>query len=167
MVGNHRILILGNSGSGKTWLGNKLAQRLKAPVIELDGLHWVPGGFNQRRPPEEAKDAVRNAATLDAWIIEGVFGWLAREALSRTAILVWFIIPEDECIENLKSRPIKSGEDQESRSALLQWCSEYRTRKNANSYLGHLDIYEGFVGEKHLLRTRDEIEGFLSAFNLG
>jgi len=165
MVDGQRILILGNSGAGKTWLANMLAQRFKAAVIELDSLHWMPGGFNQRRPPDEAKSAVRNAAAQDAWIIEGVFGWLAREALSRTTILVWLVIPEDECVGNLRNRPIKSGEDQESRSALLQWCSEYKTRMNANSYSGHLDIYEGFVGEKHLLRTRDEIEGFLSAFD--
>jgi adenylate kinase family enzyme len=165
MLGGQRVLILGNSGSGKTWLANALAQRCKVPVIELDSLHWMAGGFNQRRPPDEAKGAVRNAAALDAWIIEGVFGWLAREAISRTTILVWLVIPEDECVGNLGNRSMKSGEDQESRSALLQWCSEYKMRKNANSYSGHLNIYEAFVGEKHLLRTRDEIEGFLSAFN--
>jgi adenylate kinase family enzyme len=164
MIGSQRVLILGNSGSGKTWLANKLAQRLKVAVIELDSLHWIPGGFNQRRPPDDAKNAVRNAATFDAWIIEGVFGWLAGEALSRTTILVWLVIPEDECVGNLRNRPIKSGEDQESRSALLQWCSEYKTRKNANSYSGHRELYEGFTGKKHLLRTRDEVEGFLSAF---
>ena len=165
MTSSQRVLILGNGGSGKTWLANKLAQRLKIAAVELDSLHWMQGGFSQRRPPDEAKGAVRDAAALDAWIIEGVFGWLAREALSRTTILVWLVIPEDECVENLKKRPIKSGEDEESRSALFQWCSEYKTRMNANSYSGHFDIYEGFAAEKHLLRTRDEIEGFMSAFN--
>lgn len=163
MISGQRILILGNGGSGKTWLANKLAQRLKIAAIELDSLHWMPGGFSQRRLPDEAKNAVRDVAAFDTWIIEGVFGWLAREALSRTTILVWLVIPEDECVENLGRRPIKSGEDEEARSALLQWCLEYRTRKNANSYSGHFDIYESFDAEKHLLRTRDEIDGFLFA----
>ena len=165
MMSTQRILILGNGGSGKTWLANKLAQRLKIAAIELDSLHWMPGGFSQRRPPDEAKNAVRDASTLDTWIIEGVFGWLAIEALPRTTILVWLVIPEDECVTNLKKRPIKSGEDEESRSALFQWCLEYRTRVNTNSYAGHLHIYEGFAQEKYLLRTRNEIEGFMSAFD--
>jgi adenylate kinase family enzyme len=165
MTNSHRIVIFGNAGSGKSWLANRLAQQLQVAAIELDSLHWVPGGFNQKVTPDEAKIAVRNAAALDEWIIEGVFGWLAKEALSRTTSLVWLDIPKDECIANLRSRPIKSGEDEESRTALFQWCSEYRVRKNTNSYSGHLDIFENFTGEKHILRTRDEIEGFLSAFD--
>jgi len=160
----HRILILGNTGSGKSWLADQLARRFKAPIIELDRLHWLPGGYNQRRAPDEAKADVCKAAALDAWIIEGVFGWLAREALPRTALLVWLVIPEDECVRNLKGRAIKSGEDEASRTALFQWCLEYRTRENANSYAGHLAIYEEFCGGKQLFRSRAEIENFLSDF---
>ncbi|MFT8646533.1 MAG: hypothetical protein ABF854_19360 [Gluconacetobacter sp.] len=167
MTVSPRILILGNSGSGKTWLANRLARHFAIPAIELDALHWMPGGFNLRRPPDDAKEAVQAAAREDGWIIEGVFGWLARQALPRATILVWLVLPEEECIRNLINRPIKSGEDPDARSALLQWCSEYRTRTNANSYAGHRDIHEAFTGEKHRLCTRDEIETFLSTVNRG
>jgi len=165
MTGCHRILILGNTGSGKTWLANELARRLESPATELDALHWMPGGFNQKRPADAAAKAVRDAAAGDTWIIEGVFGWLAREALPRVVILVWLVIPEEECVENLKNRPVKSGEDEKSRAALLQWCLDYRTRTNANSYSAHLDIYENFEGAKHRLHSRDDIKDFLARFN--
>lgn len=61
----HRILILGNSGSGKTWLAQTLAHRLQSNAIELDTLHWLPGGFQQRRPPEAARSAVRDHALAE------------------------------------------------------------------------------------------------------
>ena len=160
----HRILILGNSGSGKTWLAQTLAHRLQSTAIELDTLHWLPGGFQQRRPPEAAKSAVRDRALAEKWVIEGVFGWLAAEAMPRTQQLIWLVVPEEECVRNLESRPIKSGEDDASRSALFQWCREYRTRQNANAFAGHQGLYDQFMGEKHILASRQEIARFLSDF---
>jgi ABC-type bacteriocin/lantibiotic exporter with double-glycine peptidase domain len=35
-----RVVIIGNSGSGKSTLAQELAQRLGAPAIDLDPIHW-------------------------------------------------------------------------------------------------------------------------------
>jgi adenylate kinase family enzyme len=78
-----RTVILGNGGSGKSWLAERLADQLALRAIDLDLVHWLPGGFNDRRDPKEACAAVRQLAAEDRWIIEGVYGSLAREALPR------------------------------------------------------------------------------------
>ena len=49
MIGNERILIIGNSGSGKTWLGNILSQRLKIPLFHMDTIRWDQSGYEIRR----------------------------------------------------------------------------------------------------------------------
>lgn len=161
---HQRILIIGNSGSGKSWLASRLAAHIRADHVELDALHWEPGGFNQRRAPEAAISAVRVAAACDAWVIEGVFGWLAEEAAPRATLLLWITLPEDQCIVNLQGRSIKSGEDDASRDALLDWCRGYRSRTTSSSYAGHEAIYNRFGGRKQMLETRRDVDRFRAAF---
>jgi adenylate kinase family enzyme len=48
-----RILIIGNSGSGKSWLAAQLAERLTIREVNLDTIVWQPGGFNQKRSQHE------------------------------------------------------------------------------------------------------------------
>jgi len=158
-----RVVVVGNAGSGKTYLASTLASRFDLVNVELDGLNWVPGQFNQRRPPEEAIAAVKSASLENRWVIEGVYGWLAAVALPRAENLIWLDIPEEECIANLLGRPIKSGEDEGSRQALVAWCREYRDRRNSSSYVAHRRLFEQFPSRKDLLRSRAEINDFLAA----
>ena len=38
-----RMVIIGATGSGKTTLGRRVAQKLRLPLVDLDELHWLPG----------------------------------------------------------------------------------------------------------------------------
>jgi adenylate kinase family enzyme len=69
-----RTVILGNSGSGRSWLAERMAELLDSAAIELDAIHWILGGYNTRRDPALAKSMVRDQASNDRWIIEGVYG---------------------------------------------------------------------------------------------
>ena len=51
-----RTVIFGNSGSGKSWLARRLGEKRSTPVVHLDEIFWLPGGFNAKRDP--AKDQV-------------------------------------------------------------------------------------------------------------
>ena len=44
-----RTVILGNSGSGKTWLARKLTGCFSIPIIHFDDIFWEPGGFDKPR----------------------------------------------------------------------------------------------------------------------
>ena len=56
-------------------------------AIDLDTIHWEPGGYNTARDKRLAVEMVRQAAEAGTWIIEGVYGWLAQEAASRATRL--------------------------------------------------------------------------------
>ena len=43
-------------------------------------MHWEPGGYNVARNRKDAIALTRDAAASDRWVIEGIYGWLAREA---------------------------------------------------------------------------------------
>ena len=153
-----RTVILGNGGSGKSWLAGRLARSLGSQAIDLDEVHWLPGGYNARRDPAEAGAAVRKRAAADRWIIEGVYGWLAAEALPRATALLLLDFPEDECVENVQARGTRRGGDEASHMALIAWIQEYRTRQNSNSFKGHSELFDAFTGPKARLKSRADLE---------
>ncbi|MBE3803320.1 AAA family ATPase, partial [Vibrio parahaemolyticus] len=44
-----KILIIGNSGSGKSWLSKQLSRKLQLQEVNLDSIVWESGGYNQKR----------------------------------------------------------------------------------------------------------------------
>ncbi|WP_337268824.1 AAA family ATPase [Oryzifoliimicrobium ureilyticus] len=149
-----RILIIGNGGSGKTWLSRKLARHTGLPVIHLDDLRWEPGNYGIARSNDVVVSKVEEAGKAEAWIIEGVYGWLASRVLERATTLIWIDLPEAECIANIRQRGIQGGGSQESFEELVTWVSEYRIRDNSSSHIGHLRLFEAFKGNKLQIKQR-------------
>jgi adenylate kinase family enzyme len=157
-----RLVVLGNGGSGKSWLAEGLAHHLASTAIDLDAIHWLPGGFNSRRDPEEARAAVRQLATGERWIIEGVYGWLALEALPRATGLALLDVPDDQCVENVEARGLRRGGDEAAHVAFIEWVRDYRKRQNTNGFQAHMHMFEGFSGPKAILRSRDELAALVA-----
>jgi len=158
-----RTVIVGNSGSGKSWLAVRLAAVIGSSAIDLDAIHWEPGGYGTRRDAGTARRLVQEAATGERWVIEGVYGWLAQVALPRASALIWLDLPEAECIANLRQRGLRGGGDEDSFATLALWAAEYRTRENANSFRAHELLFEAFAGQRLRLRSRVETATFLAS----
>ena len=85
-----RIVVVGASGSGNTTMAKGLSHALDLPRIELDAINWQPGW----RPisiedPEDFFRRVADAASGEAWVIDGNYS-KAREAhWSRATAFVW------------------------------------------------------------------------------
>lgn len=64
-----RVSVVGSSGSGKTTVGQALADILDAPFTELDSVqhqeNWTP------TPPDEFMSRVETLAAGDRWVIDG------------------------------------------------------------------------------------------------
>jgi adenylate kinase family enzyme len=131
-----RTVIIGNGGSGKSWLAGELSRRLSTPATDLDSIHWQPGSYNVRRSEEAAVQMVQDAAEGERWVIEGVYGWLVRKALPRATALIWLDIEVDKCVANLRKRGPRGGSNADFEK-LISWAGEYRLRDNSNSFAGH------------------------------
>ena len=114
-----RILIVGNSGSGKSWLAETLSRSLLCRAVDLDALHWEPGGYDRPRDRDGAIAMTRREAAGTRWNIEGVYGWLASEAAPRATLLVWLDLPVAECLANVEGRGLRRGATDASFAALL------------------------------------------------
>jgi adenylate kinase family enzyme len=87
-----RINIIGTSGSGKTWLARRVAERLGLPHIELDALYWGP---NWSEPPRQVfHTAIVNAVAQPAWVMCGNYRTTQPLILPRVQVLVWLDYPQ-------------------------------------------------------------------------
>lgn len=158
-----RFVVIGNSGSGKSSLAKRVGAELLLPVHDLDHTHWYADG--RKREETQSKALVSGIAAGSAWVIEGVYGWLAEIALERATALVWLDLPWAECQNGLLCRGLRRGMTQRDQDALLSWASAYWTRTTPSSFVGHERLYAGFTGRKWRLQARSDLSAFALALD--
>lgn len=164
-----RIIIIGNSGSGKTYLASKLSAYFGYPIIQLDLLFWEQGGFNTKRPKEIVYSEITRLAKEEKWIVEGVFGELAKEFFGNADYLIWLDLDHGTCIKNLLQRDSESAMQldreaaEESFQKLIEWASNYWGREGPRSYHGHLSLFRDFSGNKRRIGSRQAVDEFLTS----
>lgn len=154
-----RILILGNSGSGKSTMARALAQDHGIVHLDLDTIVWVPGEIAVPQAPEAITAALaRFRAEHPGWVIEGCYGeWI--EPLLPYCTELRFLDPGvDACLANNRRRPHEAhkyatmAEQQQMFEALQDWVAGYETRDDAWSRAGHQRVFDQFQGSKRLFR---------------
>ena len=149
----HRILITGNSGSGKSTMAAQVATEYGLPHLDLDTLAWESPAV--RRPLDESVAAIR--AFLDRnpeWVVEGCYARLLEAVLPHATELRFLNPGVEACIRNCRSRPWEphkypSVEAQnQNLETLIRWVREYETRDDEFSLRRHRQLFAEFDGEK-------------------
>ncbi|MCI1710252.1 MAG: shikimate kinase [Chiayiivirga sp.] len=156
-----KILVYGNSGSGKSTYARALSERHGLTHLDLDSIVWVPGKIAVAREPDEVRAALSQfIATTPAWVIEGCYGELVEAAAPHCSQLVFLNPGLDACLGNNRQRPWEphkyaSMELQNSMLSKLQaWVAGYYDRDDAWSYRAHRAIFEAHGGSKHEYTSR-------------
>ncbi len=161
-----RIAILGNAGSGKSYLASKIGVAWGLPIIDLDALFWMPGGYTEKRPSVAVDAELAKRKTDDRWIIEGVFGELIAQVLDRANLLLWLDFDWTTCRASLVDRHSNAAEEERHRKdetfrVLLDYAEAYWSRGGPRSQSGHAALFHEFAGAKRRLRDRGEVAAFL------
>ena len=82
-----RISVVGTSGSGKTTVARRIAEALGFPHVELDALHWEPGG--EEAPVEVFRERVSEATRGSPWVVDGNYGKVRDIVWGRADTVVW------------------------------------------------------------------------------
>lgn len=157
-----RSLIIGNSGSGKSWLAKRLAEHLQVPWIDLDLIHWISDEHSIPRPRAEALGMARMAASKERWVIEGVYGWMVSELVEQATALIWLCLEDEDCVSHIRQREAKRDDSDELLIALQDWAGSYRTREGSSGFAAHQCLFEGFDGSKLQLMNRAEVTAFIN-----
>jgi len=162
-----RKVIIGNSGSGKTWLARQLANDI-TEIIHLDDLFWMPSGFDRKRSKEEVNQSISRSKSLDQWICEGVFGELAEQYFDVAQTLIWLDMPWELCRARLEQRGSESKrnlgrkQSEEGLQKLLEWSSNYYERIDSRSHNGHQSLLNSFRGDKVHLKSALEVDVYIN-----
>lgn len=150
-----RILLIGNSGSGKSSLAQQLVQSRGLAHLDLDRLVWEPGQIAvMRETAAIQRDLQAFIQHEPHWVIEGCYAEWIEAALPHCQEL-WFLNPGLEiCLAHNLQRPWEphkyaSPEAQNSMLAALQeWVRGYYSRQDAWSYHAHRQLFDGYAGGK-------------------
>lgn len=97
-----RIAIIGNAGSGKSTLSQKLSQITDLPVYHLDKYFWGP---NWARPNINEYRVVHDAlCDKDQWIIDGMNLRLLEYRVERADIIIFLDFPRYICFWRIFKR---------------------------------------------------------------
>ena len=150
-----RLLIMGNSGSGKSTRARAMAAQHGLVYLDLDTIVWEPAQIAMPRSAEQVHaDLLAFMAGHEAWVVEGCYGDLVEMALPFCSELVFMNPGRAVCLENNRRRPWESHkyasmEAQQSKlDFLLEWVSQYEDRDDAMSYACHRRVFDGFDGNK-------------------
>jgi adenylate kinase family enzyme len=157
----NKIIIIGNSGSGKTFLAQKLAAVLNVPVVHLDKLFWESESCSQKRPKEVVYQEIAEITEQPKWILEGVFGDLANIGILKADILIFLNKDWSECSQALTLRGPQTASE-ESFNELMNWAELYWDRTSMASFDGHKKIFDQFKGIKLEFKSRKQVEDWYS-----
>ena len=176
-----KIIIIGNGGSGKSTLGNKLSIDLGIPVTHLDKLSWKKDFQNFSE--DDFTIALFKEMSKPDWIIEGwAYHSTVYERLKRADVIIYLKYPFEFCMNEAvkrnreyhnKSYPFDPFEgDRNSKEDLLRtaiirvheklepelqiWLKEFKEdyKKKIFTYTSREDLNRGYF---ELLKTLRDI----------
>ena len=138
-----RVVVVGNTGSGKTTLARHLAARLGVPHVELDALHWEPHW--QPAPLDVFRARLLEALGGERWVADGNYSQVRDIVWQRADTLIWLDYPLHVSLRRLVPRTLRRllrgevlwGNNRESaretflsRDSILLWAvtSHHRRR---------------------------------------
>ncbi len=95
MTMGRRILVWGNSCSGKSTLASLLSKYLDIPLIDLDALNWLPNweGLNVS-DPSRLEARMQQATSGEEWVVAGSYTAQSKKIIwPRVDTVIWLDLP--------------------------------------------------------------------------
>lgn len=158
-----RIVIFGNSGSGKSTFAKNLSSILGCSHMDLDTVAWESGVATPiRRTLEASQPEILEFINSEKnWVVEGCYADLLEVALTHATEIIFLNPGAKTCVDNARNRPwephkYSSPEAQDANiGMLIEWIKEYDRRKDEFSYMAHRRLFESFVGQKREFNSNE------------
>lgn len=155
-----KLLIFGNSASGKSTLAKQMSTKNNIAHLDLDTIAWRATIPPTRMPFSESRIRINHFIDMhEYWVIEGCYADLLKLVLNKADEVIFLNLPVADCILNAKNRPwephkYESQEAQDSNlEMLINWISQYPEREDHFSQAAHIKLFNAFTGKKEIYTT--------------
>lgn len=171
-----RVSVVGNAGSGKSCLAQRIALMLGVPYVELDAIHHLAGW--QPIDPDEFLLRVAAITATNGWVIDGNYRTVVVDGpvWHRADTVVWLDLPRGTVMRQVTRRTLRRAVRREQlwngnreplrnlwawnpHDSIIRWAwtqhAKYQDRYNAAT-LGHIDFVR--------LRSHAEAEDWLAFY---
>lgn len=100
---NKKICIVGGPGAGKSTVARKLADRIGAPIFDLDECFWNSGP----KSPDELHAEMARIAGNRSWVAEGIYTESAGDLIKKADVVLWIEVPLPIAIWRIVLRHVK------------------------------------------------------------
>lgn len=162
-----RVMIIGQPGSGKSWLARRMGEITHLPVVHIDHIHWAPGWIERSRAEKDRLCTEVHARP--EWIFEGGHSSTWGERLARADTVIWLDLPLRSRLPRLLCRTLRHYG--RTRPDMPQGCPERFDREfyrwvwlTRHSMRSRLNWFYGQIPEgkdRHRLRSRGEVAAYL------
>ncbi len=133
-----KIYIIGGSGSGKTYLADKLSEEHHIEHYDLDDLQWdnKAESYGVKRNPEERQAMLQEILEKEEWIIEGVYYKWCKQCFADADQIYLLEVPRRtyryRIIRRFLRRKLglEKGKKETLKSliSLLKWADSYQEK---------------------------------------
>ena len=143
-----KIIVVGPSGSGKSYLSKRLSELLNIPLYHLDQIWWKEDKTHITR--DEFDETLKFILSKDKWIIDGDYSRTYEMRMEACDTIVFLNFPLEECLLGVESRIgthredipwVEDEFDPEFKEWIINWFSnalpklqmlldKYKTSKN-------------------------------------
>ncbi len=161
-----RILVLGNSGSGKSTMAKLIGEKLNIKVHHIDSYFWGPN-WNPI-PKTELKDCIREIIKNDSWVIDGNYSSSLDIRLKEADTLIYLNYPTSLSLYRVikrrimyhnKTRPdMGEGCNEKIDLEFLKWIIGFK-RKNRPKLMKLIE--ENFDGDIIFINNKSDYNKFV------
>ena len=157
-----RILVIGNSGSGKSTFARKLHRATGLPLFHLDLLWHLPDKTNISR--EEFDTRLEEILALKEWIIDGNYQRTLQQRIAACDTIFLLDYPVEVCLAGVaerigKDRPDIPWQETEFDPEFRQWILDFQ--KDQMPEIRRLLEQYGVGREVNVFCSREEGEMYL------
>ncbi len=164
-----RIIVIGNSGSGKTTFSKVLAEKTRLPLVHLDKIYWKGNWEHLTR--EEFVEIIQKELEKPEWIIDGNFNKTIPHRLKYCDTVFYFDLPTITCLWSVTKRILKNRG--KVRDDMGGNCIEHFDKQKKSLYRNIItfnkqhrnDYYEMLNGTKNIniivFKSRRQVKRYL------
>lgn len=163
----HRILVIGSPGAGKSTFSRKLRDKTGLPLYYLDMIYHNPDRTTVGR--EEFDEKLSHILALGQWIIDDNYQRTLPMRFERCTDVFMFDLPAEQCLKGAEARIGQAREDMpwvedEFDPEFRQYILDFQKDQVPGIY----DLIENYKDSRviTIFRSREEADGWIKGRNM-